>query len=107
MTGIFDGMAGVLNGLFGAPVTITPDGGEPAVLRGVFREEPVEVADGDNGSVIDVAITLRVQRPGADDVETGAIVAPGNGKTYRIMNRITSGSPAADGFTVFELKETS
>ena len=105
MTGIFDGVAGMLNVVFGAPVTITPERGPAVETRGLFREEPVVIGQGEGGDILDVQTVLKIQRPTADDIKTGAVVAPGNGKTYRVINRLPSGSPAADAFVTFQLED--
>lgn len=105
MTGIFDGMAGVLNGVFGAPVTHYPAAGGSAVLQGVFREDPVEVLADERGTILIEAPTLRLLRDDALSVARGDTIDPGRGKTYRVLNRLTAGSPASDGFWTFELEE--
>lgn len=101
---IFDGMAGVLGGIFGDAVTWTPAGGTATAIRGIFREVPVEIAAEDGSAVLAVQPMLKVQRPAADAIKTDDAVAPGNGRTYRIAARHPSGSPAADAFVDFTLE---
>jgi len=107
MSAIFDGMATVLNDVFGAVVTWTPSGGEAVEITGRFRAEPVRVADEDGREFLMTAPSLRVTRPAADDLAEGDEIAPGNGKTYRILNSHPSGSPAVDAFVIFELEQVT
>lgn len=97
-------MAGLLNEILGAPVTWTPSGGSATALQAVFREEPVRVPDEDGSETLLVMPILRVQRPAADAIARGDLIAPGTGKTYRIEARHPSGSPASDAFVIFELE---
>lgn len=107
MTGIFDGMAGVLNGVFGAPVAHLPVVGAPVTMRGIFREQPIEVADEDGRAILIIAPTLRVRKADAATIATRDEIEPGNGKTYTVENRHPSGSPANDAFVIFELEEVA
>ncbi|MEC7763381.1 MAG: hypothetical protein VX874_15875 [Pseudomonadota bacterium] len=104
---IFDGMAGVLNGVFGAPVTVTPEGEAAVEIRGVFRENPVTVPDADGREVLSVLPVLSVPRNVAETLASGTVVNPGNGRTYSVVNSLPSGSPAGDGFINYELEEIS
>ena len=106
MTGIFDGVAGVLADVFGAPVTVTPEAGAPFEVTGIFREVPVVLGQGEGGDVLAVETSLQVRKPEADAIATGAAIDPGNGKTYTVLNKLPSGSPAQDAFTTFQLEET-
>jgi len=105
MTSVFDGLAGVLNGVFGASVTWTPEGGSATAIIGVFREAPVRVANEDGGEYLLEMPTIQIQRPTADAVQTGDGIDPGNSKTYRVEARHASGSPAPDAFVIFELEQ--
>lgn len=104
MTRIFDGVAGLLNDVFGGPVTHRPKGGISLQRHWIFREPQAEV-EGDDGHVaLDVAPHLRIPKPEAALVSIGDQVMPGNGKTYRVVNRWPGGSPAADAFVIFGLE---
>lgn len=109
MTSVFDGMAGVLNSVFGAPVTIKPVSGGILEVPAVFRAEPIEVAGTDGHAVLISAPTLRVKRDVLPDIGHGDLVIPSvasaSGKTFRVLNRIATGSPASDAFLVCELEE--
>ena len=103
---LFDGMASALNDTFGAGVVITPlAGGSPVSLKAMFRAEPVTLSGEHGQDILGVLPTLRVPATLAAMITTGDQVEPGNGKTYRIVNRLPSGSPATDAFQVFELEE--
>lgn len=102
---LFDGMTGILSDVFGVPVTHFPAVGGSVTVPAIFREEPVAVLDDGGREILTVAATLRIAADRASGIARGDRVAPGNGKTYRVMNRTVSGSPAADGFAIFQLEE--
>jgi hypothetical protein len=106
VTGIFDGVTGVLADVFGAPVTVTPEGGVPYQVVAIFRDTPVVLGQGEGGDVFAVETSLQVRKPAADAIATGAGIDPGNGKTYTVLNSLPSGSPAWDAFITFQLEET-
>lgn len=107
MTGIFDGMAGVLNTVFGAPVTITPQGSAPATLAGVFRELPIEQETGDGRMIVTVTPTLRVPKDVIAQLAVGDLVAPSltPGRTFTVLQWVPSPSAAADAFITYLLEE--
>jgi hypothetical protein len=105
MSNAFDGVAGLLNGIFGKPVTVTPAlGGSPRTVRGVFRREPIEVAGEDGFPVLVLSPTLKV--PATEDLKRGDIVEPSvePGSRYEVMNGEPSPSPASDRFVIYELE---
>lgn len=104
MTGLFDGMAGVLNDMFGASVSHTPAGGATVQITGVFRLEQVRVADETGGEYLDMRPLLRVLPDVAAGLSRGGQIEPGDGHAYKILARQPSGSPASDAFVVFELE---
>lgn len=107
MTSVFDGLAGVLNQVFGAPVQwVSADLGAIEV-QAVFREDPVRIADEDGSEFLLKQPSLRVQRPMADQIMDGDTINPGNGKSYRVGAGHPTGSPALDSFIVFELEDLS
>jgi hypothetical protein len=103
---VFDGLTGVLDATFGAPVTITPKAGAPATVIGQFRENAREVLDpSGNVQVIDTP-TLQVRRPLPAAVAVGARVEPSTrpGEVWRIRGIHRDRSPAADAYAVIELE---
>lgn len=108
MTGIFDGLAGMLSSVFGDVVTHTPDGGSgmPAEIEGVFRAEPVDLpGEDDLGEFRWNGPTLSVTEPAALEIAEGDIIEPGDGKSYRVLpDGRHSGSPASDRFWTFSLE---
>lgn len=105
--GIFDGMTGVLNGVFGAPVAVTTDKFGTQSIDAIFRREPVRIIGDDNRETMSELPTLSVPHDVVDAycIVVGSRVEPGDGATYRIVNHAPSGSPASDAFTTFELEE--
>lgn len=104
MTSVFDGMAGVISATLGASATYLPVTGSAAQIRGVFREEPIEVAREDGSVVLIEAPTMRVSRAVLADVRRGDRFLLADGRTFKVLNRIGTGSPAADAFFVYELE---
>lgn len=101
---LFDGMAGLLNDVFGSPVTLFPTVGGLATIQAVFREEPINVLGEDGREVLVVAPTLRVPADVAGRLARGDRVEPEAGRRFRILNRIHTGSPAVDRFVIFQLE---
>ena len=77
----FDGMTGVLNGVFGAPVTHAAPGKDPRVLTGVFREKPAVVEGDDGRDVLVTMSTVRIPAADAAGIARNDWIVPGNGKT--------------------------
>ena len=102
--GLFDGMAGVLNEVFGAPVLLLPRSGSQTSIQAVLRHDPIEVTQDDGRSVLISAPTLRVPEPLAADINRDDHVVF-EGVTYMILNKLRSASPASDRFVLFELEE--
>lgn len=104
MTGIFDGMAGVIAGVLGRPdIAYTPAGGTARAVRSIFRETPVETQDSEGVSVLITSPSWRVERHLVPELRAGDMVEPGNGRAYRVKNVWPSGSPAADAAVICEL----
>jgi len=108
MTGIFDGLARVVNATFGGPVTVIPAGGAEKDIQAIFREEPYEKFDEfGEGSVATVRATLGVLKADAALLAEGDKIQPGNGKTYELSAPLPDGSPASDAFVQFDLTVTT
>lgn len=105
MTGVFDGMAGVLNGVFGAPVLISPGGGAAISVRGVIRDREVTVAEADGSEVIAKLTTLSAQAGDVIALVKGDIVENSAGRQWRVQYRAVSESPADDRFETFVLED--
>ncbi len=105
MPSVFDGMTGVLNGVFGAPVTVLPQSGGMFVIQSIFREEPTAVIGEDGREILTVVTLWKVPRADAVSILRGDRVEPGNGKAYLVRNNTHTGSPASDRFVIFELEE--
>lgn len=104
MPGVFDGMTGILDAVLGGPVTVQPKGGIERGEQAVFREGPVLVLGRDGQEVSTVIPTLSGDRGKLGDLVRGSLVKPGNGKTYRVLSGLPSGSPAGDARVTLELE---
>lgn len=108
MAGLFDGMAGALTDVFGAPVVYQPKSGAgPVSVSAVFRRRPVLVQDQAGGDVWVLSPTMRVRRDLLPGIARGDLVQPSTvpGRTFRVLNRLAEVSPADDGFLLVELEE--
>lgn len=104
MTRLFDGMAGLVAGVFGAPVTYQPAGGAPRSVQSVFRDQPVEAMDPDGHPVLIVSPSWRVEAGLVPELARGDRILAPNGKTYAILNTQPTGSPASDAAVICELE---
>lgn len=104
MTSLFDGLAGALADVFGAPVIWTPAGGAPVTVQGVFREVPFDEDFGDGRAGLALMPVLRWSRTVAAGAAKGDTCTVA-GRTFRLLRPVPSGSPAADSFVAWELEE--
>lgn len=106
MTQVFDGVAGLLTGVFGATISVTPTVGDPFDIDAVFREVPVEMLDAEGGGALDMVCSVQVPKS-SGRLSVGDVVAPSiaPGRSFRVINGHPNGSPAVDGFIVHELEE--
>lgn len=91
-------MAGVLNSVFGAPITYLPAGGPGLPVQSVFRETPIEVASDTGGSVLITEPTWRVPRNLVPNPRNPDRIQLPDGRLFEVVNQAPSGSPASDGF---------
>lgn len=105
MTSIFDGMAGVIGGILGAPVIYRPKVGPAVPLCSIFREDPVEVIDGDGHAVRSVNPRWEVSRALTDRPSHGDQIEVADGRIFEIAAVVPSGSPAHDAFWICDLYE--
>lgn len=102
---VFDGMAGLLNDVFGSPVTFVDHlSNEQIDVIAMFREEPVEVAGEQGGFILISQPTVRVPQSVAPGIERGNRVLLPDGRIFRIESKISSASPAGDRFTICTLE---
>ncbi|MBU2936985.1 MULTISPECIES: head-tail joining protein [Pacificibacter] len=106
MTSVFDGMAGVMNAAFGAPVLYQPVEGEPSTVQASLREGPIEVAGGDGHPILIMNPTLQVPKTVLPNIARGdrvsSVANPSD--VYFVINRLPNGSPASDAMIVCELE---
>lgn len=105
MTGIFDGMAGILTGVFGSTVQFAPRYGPMRDVAGVFRETPVEVTGADGQIVVIEAPTWRVPRDLVPEIRRDDLIRLEDARIFRITVVHKAASPARDAFLLCELHE--
>lgn len=104
MPGPFDGMSGIIAGVFGDVVVIYPGGGSAQEVQAIFRENPIQTGDAfGEGGFWTSAPSLKVKATEAEGLGSGDRV-DADGRIWRILNRVPGGSPAADRFLMFELE---
>lgn len=101
--GIFDGMTGLLDAVFGDTVTVIPIGGEAREVVAVFREAPFAV-ENDGVAFTTVLPTLSADRRLIEDLVDGGVVEPNTGVRYRCLSALPTGSPAVDARLTIELE---
>lgn len=106
MASVFDGLAGALNGAFGAPVVHTDRSGVSRTVTAVLRREPVELAAQDGGAVWEASPTMRLPLAEAAGIVRGDRIEA-DGRAYRVLARIATKSPAVDRFVVFDLEDVT
>lgn len=104
MTRLFDGMAGVLAGVLGAPVTYTPAGGSARSVQSILRRAPLRVSGPDVVDELVVAPTWRVRADLVPEIARDDTVTDALG-TLRIVNIWPQGSPGADAHLICELED--
>jgi hypothetical protein len=98
-------MAGLLNDVFGGPVTLTdPATSVATTVQAMFRDEPIEVESENGGSVIIDLPSLRVPKTVAPSIRRGLLVTVPDGRRFKIESIIRSGSPADDRFIICTLE---
>jgi hypothetical protein len=103
MTTLFDGMAGMLNDVFGAPVELWRAGGKLGDLRGILRSPPVEAITADGRPTVVAVPVLRLPATAAPLPQRGDTIRQG-GRQWRVLGIYPSGSPAGDHFLIHELE---
>lgn len=106
MTNAFDGMATALAGVFGAPVTYTPQGGAQRMVQSILRRRPVSAIGPDGVDVLITAPTWRVRRDLVPEIARGDLVGDAQG-SLRVLNVWPQGSPAADAHLICELEDVT
>lgn len=108
MTSIFDGLAGTLNDVFGAPVTVWDDTGVSRSVKARFRYEPTEVFGADDAPSLIEQPVLYVPKTLADGIARGTVIELSSGERFVVANRQRSqSSPASDATLRFQLEPES
>lgn len=105
MPALFDGVTGLLNDIFGDPVTHISGAGVETVVQSVFRKTPVKVTDTDGREILLLSPWWRVSQDAlpARPRRLDQIRAP-DGTRYRIESIWEGGADAADAHLVCELE---
>ena len=103
MTGIFDGMSGILSEVLGSRITYFPQDGSSRQIQSIFRDTPIEVEGADGQLVRIDAPTWRVRRDLAPDLRRDDRITLSDGRSFRVMVVHSLGSPARDAFQLCEL----
>lgn len=104
MTSVFDGITGVLNDVFGAPVQHTPAGGSARTIQAVLRREPFDIQDQDGNDLRVIGSTLKVRKADAVGIARGDQIQSVDG-TFVVLASTPDGSPASDAFVIFDLEQ--
>lgn len=104
---VFDGLAGVLNSVFGAPVTITPVNGDAVIARGILRELPQFEDDAGDRQHFVPQFALQVPKPVPAALIKGSTVTEASGRAFTVLGVFPDRSPASDAFMVAHLEEVT
>lgn len=109
MTGIFDGLGSLIRDTFGSNVQVTPHMGVTRTVKARFREQPIQIPGPEGVEVTTILPIVDVDRAEVADMlptklRPGAVIDPGNGRTYRCVDDLNSGSPATDALVTIQLE---
>ena len=95
---LFDGVTGLFEGVFDCSVTLHLDGADDVPMRGIFREEPGEVADLDGNDTVVVSPVLKLREEFAVQLERGSRVSVSArpGEVFMVTAIYPTRSPAQD-----------
>jgi hypothetical protein len=104
MTDLFDGVAGMLNDTFGAPVTVRNAAGVARTIQAIFRYEPVEIFGEDDATTPVNRPVLVVPKSIAGELAFGESVKVGEQRFTVVSSEPTQQSPAEDAFLRYYLE---
>ena len=105
MPALFDGVTGLLNGVFGDPICHVGRNGIETTVQSVFRKTPVKVADNQGGEFLLSSPWWRVSQDALPErPREGDEIAAPDGNRYRILNVWENGAAAADAHLICELE---
>lgn len=104
---LFDGVTGLFEGVFDCVVTLLRDGVDDVPMRGIFREEPVEVTDLDGQDVVAIGPVLKLREEFSSLLDRGSLVSISTkpNAVYMVTAIYPSRSPARDRHHVAMLTE--
>lgn len=103
MTSLFDGMPGLLSGVFGAVVTYLPKAGGSREIQSIFRESPIDITGADGQELRIDAPTWRVERNLAPELSKDDRITVADGRSFKVTVVHSNGSPGRDAFMICEL----
>lgn len=106
---LFDGVTGLFEGIFDCSVTLHLDGAEDVPMRGIFREEPVELTDLDGNDTVAISPVLKLRNEFAVHLERGSRVSVSTrpGEMFMVTAIYPSRSPAQDRHHLAMLTEVA
>lgn len=104
MTSIFDGMGPTLRALLGGSVSVTPVGGSAQTVTAIFRASESVMTQLDGFERQSFLPVVHVNRADLAKFPVRAMVEPGDGKKYRVVAPLNSGSPAFDANVPVQLE---
>lgn len=107
MTSVFDGMGGVLNAVFGAPVNVTRAGQSAVAVQGVFRFVTIDDPTADGRGIYEQVPTLRLPINLMPALKRGDTVQPSAfpGRTFAVLQPDLNGMPAVDTMVTYVCEE--
>jgi len=95
---LFDGVTGLFEGVFDGSVTLHLEGAEDVPIRGIFREEPVEITDLGGNETYVVSPVLKLRAEFAAQLERGSLVSVSArpGEMFEVTAIHPTRSPAQD-----------
>ncbi|WP_147127812.1 head-tail joining protein [Shimia ponticola] len=106
---LFNGVTELFSDVFDEPVTLLRAGADPIDTLGIYREEPVVQNDQDGHEILAVASVLKVRRGIDHGLQAGdrVTVESHPGRTFEVLSRQPSRSPADDRHICFELRDVT
>ena len=95
---LFDGVTELFESVFDCSVTLHLDGSDDVPMRGIFREEPGEIADLDGNDAVIVSPILKLREEFAVQLERGSLITVSErpGEMFKVTAIYPTRSPAQD-----------
>lgn len=103
MTSLFDGLSGIVAGIFGDLIEYAPRVGMVRPVASIFRENPIEIIGQDGQTLLIDAPTWRVARNLVPELGRGDVIRVPDGRFFEVQAVHPGGSPALDASVIAEL----